>query len=94
MLPERPLCCPFCKLTQRLCRAFPNTIIGCSGLKHVYKQPEPRVTASVHHGRVGESGGDGNQSAVLRELGVAAPAFNPEPEGKRSPEDEDEGDEE
>ncbi len=61
---------------------------------HAAGQPEPGVPASVHHGRAGEGGGDGNQSAVLGELLVSPPAFNPEPEGKRSPEDEDEGDEE
>lgn len=67
-------------------------------MKHVYKhaagQPEPGVTAFVHNGRAGESGGGGDQPVVLGELGVSAPAFNPEPEGKRNPEDEDESDEE
>lgn len=67
-------------------------------MKHVYKhaprQPESGVAAFVYNGRVGESGGGRDQPVVLGELVVSAPAFNPEPEGKRSPEDEDEGDEE
>lgn len=67
-------------------------------MKHVYEhaagQPEPGVAAFVRNGRAGEGGGGGDRPVVLGELGVSAPAFNPEPEGKRSPEDEDEGDEE
>lgn len=77
---------------------FANTNLGLSKVKHVHKhaseQPESGVPAFVHHGRAGESCGVGNRSAVLRELGVYPSASNPEPEGKRSPEDEDEGDEE
>lgn len=67
-------------------------------MKHVHRhaagQPEPGVAAAVHHGRAGEGGGGGNQPAFLGELGVSPPAPNPEPEGKRGAEDEDEGDEE
>lgn len=67
-------------------------------MQHVYRraagQPQHGVSAFVHNGHASKSGGNGNQSAVLGELGVSPPAFNPEPEGKRSPEDEDEGDEE
>lgn len=67
-------------------------------MKHVYGhgpgQPEPGVPAFVHNGRAGEGGGDGNQSAVLGELSVSPAASHPEPEGERSPEGEDEGDEE
>lgn len=62
--------------------------------RHGARQPESGVSAFVHHGRAGQSGGNGNQSAVLGELGVPPPAFDPEPEGKRNSEDEDEGDEE
>lgn len=57
-------------------------------------RPEPGEPAPVHHGRAGEGGGGGDQSAVLGELGVPPPASDPQPEGERSPEDEDEGGEE
>lgn len=67
-------------------------------MKHVHRHAagelESGVPAFVHNGRASESGGNGNQSAVLGELGVSPPAFNPEPKGKRISEDEDEGDEE
>lgn len=61
--------------------------------RHVTGKPRSRVPAFVHNGRACESSGDRNQSAVLGELGVVVPAVNTEPEGKRSNEDEDEGDE-
>lgn len=79
-------------------RPFFNTNLGGSKVKHVHKhatgEPESGVTAFVHYGRAGESGGGRNQPAVLGELGVSPSAFNPELEGKRKPEDEDEGYEE
>lgn len=62
--------------------------------RHAAGQSEPGVPAFVHNGRAGEGGGDGNQSAVLGELGVSPAAVVPEPEGKRNPEAEDEGNEE
>lgn len=41
-------------------------------VKHVFQfdagQPESGVTAYVHNGRAGESGGGGDQPAFLREL--------------------------
>lgn len=101
MLPERPLCWPLEKLTtQRLVWAahFGYTSEKCSKYKHGCKfageHYESGVAAFLHNGRVGESGGVGDQSAVLGELCGAAPALNPEPEGKRKPSDEGEADEE
>lgn len=77
---------------------FCSVILSGSGVRHVCRhaagKPQSRVPAFVHNGRACESGGDRNQSAVLGELGVSVPAVNTEPEGKRSTEDEDEGDEE
>lgn len=55
---------------------------------------QSRISASVHNGRVGKNGGDGNQSALLGELGVSLYATDSESERKRNPEDEDEHDEE
>lgn len=66
-------------------------------MKHVYRHAAGKhqsgISASVHYGRVGKNGGDGNQSALLGELGVSLHATDPESERKRSPEDEDERDE-
>lgn len=63
---------------------FSNVILGGSKVKHVYRraaeQPQHGVSAFVHNGHASKSGGNGNQSAVLGELGVSPPAFNPEPE--------------
>ena len=60
--------------------------------KHAAGQHEFRVAAFVHNGCAGESSGGRNQSAVLGELVVSPAASQPEPEGERSAEDEDEGD--
>lgn len=63
-------------------------------VKHVHRHAAgkrwPGNSASVHNGRVGQNGGDGNQAALLGELGVSVRTTVPEPEGKRNPEDEDE----
>lgn len=67
-------------------------------MKHVYRNAagkhQPGISASVHNGRVGKNGSNGNQSALLGELVVSLHATDPESERKRSPEDEDERDEE
>lgn len=63
-------------------------------VKHVYRNAAgkrwPGNSASVHNGRAGKNGGDGNQAALLGELGVSVRTAVPEPEGERNPEDEDE----
>lgn len=86
--------CCFVPLTQhRAAASLKRTTV-----KHVCGnatgQPESGISASVHNGRAGEGGGGGNRPAVLGELGVPAPASDPEPEGKRNAAGADEGDEE
>lgn len=91
---------PFCKLAilPIVSRCFPPLFPLVAKRKHVDEhagdQPDPGGAAAVNNGRPGEGGGGRNQPTVLGELGGAAPADLAEPEGKRSPEDEDEGDEE
>lgn len=67
-------------------------------MKHVYRHAagkhQSRISASVYYGGVSKNGGDGNQSALLGELGVSLHTTDPESEGNRSPEDENESDEE
>lgn len=75
-----------------------NTFLGRSEASDVCRHAgggsEPGVAAAVRNGRAGESGGGGDRSAVLGGIVVSAPASHAEPEGKRGPADEDEGDEE
>lgn len=66
-------------------------------VKRIYRHAAGKhqfgISASVHHGRVGKNGGDGNQSALLGELGISLHATDPDCERKRSHEEEDERDE-
>lgn len=83
--------------TTSVDRVVDPACLGASKVKHVYRHAvgkhQSRISASVHNGRVGKNGGDGNQSALLGELGVSLHTTDPESERKRSHEKEDERDE-
>lgn len=84
--------------TTSVVRVVDPACLGGSKVKHVYRHAAGKhqsgISASVHNGRVGKNGGDGNQSALLGELGVSLHTADPESERKRSHEEEDERDEE